>query len=312
MSADEKYAKPASAINFPRPATWMVWWLAARPKTLSAAIVPVMVGSSLALFDNLFEALPALVALLCACLIQIGTNFANDLFDFKKGADNERRIGPTRATQAGWVSEREMRWATIIAFSLAVLFGSYLVLVGGWPILLIGFTSVAAGVAYTGGPYPLGYHGLGELFVFVFFGVVAVCGTYYVQALSFSYTALWFSIPVGLLAAAILMVNNIRDIDTDREVGKNTIAVRVGAEKSRFLFALTVLLAWFFLALMVLFNYATLWVLLPWLLLPLAIKLIGTVYRTSDGEILNNALATTAKLGMQFGMLMSLGLVVSA
>ena len=294
----------------PRPSSWAVWLLALRPKTLSAAAVPVVVGSALAIRDELFEPLAALVALLCAGLIQIGANFANDLFDFKKGADNENRIGPTRATQAGWVSEAQMTRATMIAFALAMFFGLYLVFVGGWPVLLIGLASIAAGVAYTGGPYPLGYHGLGELFVFLFFGVIAVCGTYYVQTLDFSSTALLCSIPVGLLAAAILMVNNIRDIKTDKEAGKHTIAVRLGAEKSRYLYLVTLLFAWLSLPLIILLGRASCWVLLPWLLLPLAIKLIATVFQHSDGLHLNNALADTAKLGVQFGLLLSAGIVV--
>jgi 1,4-dihydroxy-2-naphthoate octaprenyltransferase len=300
----------APAINEIPPKA-LVWFYAARPKTLPAAVAPVVVGSALAFSDGLFAFLPAFLALLCACLIQIGTNYANDLFDFHKGADTEKRIGPVRATQAGWVSSSQMSWATFIAFGLAVLPGIYLVVIGGWVVLAIGIASIAAGIAYTGGPYPLGYHGLGELFVFLFFGLVAVTGSYYVQALTFSATALLLSIPVGLLACAILMVNNIRDIDTDKQAGKNTLAVRFGREGALRLFALTVISSWICLPVFVVCKLASIWILLPFVLLPGALRHIKAVYSSIEGEVLNELLAATAKLGVLFALLMSLGLLLA-
>ncbi|MGM0556922.1 MAG: 1,4-dihydroxy-2-naphthoate polyprenyltransferase, partial [Myxococcota bacterium] len=209
------------------------WVMATRPKTLAAAAVPVAVGTGVAVSHDQFQWLPALVALLGAFLIQIGTNLANDYFDFQKGADNEDRLGPTRVVSSGLISAKAVRNAMILAFALAAAVGSYLIWLGGWPILVIGVLSIMSGIAYTGGPFPLGYNGLGDLFVFIFFGVVAVMGTYYVQALEWSLESFVASVPVGLLSVAILIVNNYRDIDTDRAAGKMTLAVRLGRSLTR-------------------------------------------------------------------------------
>lgn len=210
------------------PAAGNPWLLAIRPRTLPAAVVPVLVGSAVAFSQGVFTALPALAALVGALFLQIGSNLANDVYDFKKGADTAERVGPTRVTQAGLLSAKQVLGGMWTIFALATLVGVYLVWVGGWPIVAIGLSSIVAAIAYTGGPFPLGYKGLGELFVFLFFGVIAVSGTYYVQARTLSPTALLAGIPIGLLCANILVVNNVRDIETDRKAGKQTLAARYG------------------------------------------------------------------------------------
>jgi 1,4-dihydroxy-2-naphthoate octaprenyltransferase len=208
------------------PARWRAWMLAIRVPTLSAAVVPVLVGSAIAARDNRFSSLIFIVVMCAALLIQIGTNLTNDLFDFQKGADTGTRLGPVRVVQAGLLSQREVAAGSALSFGLAILLGLYLAAVGGWPIVAIGLAAVASGIAYTGGPWPLGYHGLGDVFVFVFFGVVAVVGTFYLQSGNVTGAALIASLPVAMLVTAILVVNNLRDIDTDRLAGKRTLAVR--------------------------------------------------------------------------------------
>ena len=209
------------------------WLIASRPKTLPAATVPVIVGTAAAFKDNVFQFGPALAALLGALLIQIGANFANDVFDYKKGADTAERLGPTRVTQAGMLSPGQVYAGMVVVFGLATLIGVYLVLVAGWAVILIGVFSILAALAYTGGPFPLGYNGLGDIFVFIFFGLVAVCGTYFVQAGTLGALAWWGALPVGFLATAILVVNNLRDVKTDRIAGKKTLAVRFGESGAR-------------------------------------------------------------------------------
>jgi 1,4-dihydroxy-2-naphthoate octaprenyltransferase len=205
------------------------WILAARPATLPAAVVPVLVGTAAALAEGAqFHAFIFVMTLLCSSLIQIGTNFANDYSDFLKGADHEGRLGPVRVTQSGLISQDDVKRGIFVAFGLAVIIGGYLAWIGGWPIILIGILSVISGLAYTGGPYPLGYHGLGDLFVFVFFGVIAVTGTAYLQAGHWGVLPLTLSIPVGLLVTNILVVNNLRDLPTDIVAGKRTLATRIG------------------------------------------------------------------------------------
>jgi len=205
-----------------------IWVLAARPKTLAAAVAPVVIGCALAEADGGFHLLSALAALCGAVLIQIGTNFANDYFDYKKGSDTDDRLGPLRVTQAGLVKPSTMKAATALVFALAILIGVYLVWRGGWPIVTIGLLSILFGLLYTAGPYPLGYHGLGEVFVLVFFGPVATAGTYYVQTLDISLPALLIGLSPGLFSVAILTVNNLRDLENDRKAGKRTLAVRYG------------------------------------------------------------------------------------
>jgi len=209
------------------------WLLAARPKTLPAAAAPVVVGTALAAFRGGFVPGPAAAALLGALLIQIATNLANDYFDFVKGADTAERVGPTRVTQAGLISPEAVRNAMLATLGAAVLVGAYLVWVGGWPIVWIGLASLVCAVAYTGGPFPLAYHALGDLFVFLFFGLIAVAGTTYVQTGVFSAEAWWAGAGIGAVSTAILVVNNLRDIDTDRRAGKRTLAVRLGRGGTR-------------------------------------------------------------------------------
>lgn len=297
----------STAIEKPSPVA--VWVMAARPKTLPAAIVPVVVGSAIAYSDGAFAAGPCLAALLGACLIQIGTNFANDYFDFAKGADTAERQGPTRVTQAGLASPRAVLTATASAFALAVLVGCYLVAVGGWPVVAIGVLSILSGLAYTGGPYPLGYNGLGELFVFIFFGLVAVLGTYYVQALHLSPLAWALAVPVGLIAAAINVVNNLRDIATDRVAGKKTLSARFGERFTHGYYAALLAVAYLAPVALVAMGKLGFKALLPLVTLPLALKLFKSV-RHDTGPVLNRTLAGTGKLLMFFGVLLSVGLLL--
>ena len=205
--------------------------MAARVRTLPAAIAPVLVGTALAGFLHVFHPLRFIAALIGAMFIQIGTNLSNDYSDARRGADTEDRLGPVRVTAGGLVPPRQVLVATYVTFGVAVLAGVYLIVVAGWQLLLVGAASILAGVLYTGGPQPYGYEGLGELFVFLFFGIVAVAGSFFVQVKHLDWEAFALAVPVGLLAAAILVVNNIRDIDTDRRAGKRTLAVRLGRDR---------------------------------------------------------------------------------
>lgn len=285
------------------------WVLASRPKTLPAAVVPVLVGTAVAYSQGALAPIAAAAALLGALLIQVGTNLANDYFDFKSGADDENRLGPTRVTQAGLLSEHAVRNAMIATFALSALVGSYLVFVGGWPILVIGVLSILSGIAYTGGPYPLGYHGLGDLFVFVFFGLVAVAATYWVQALQWSWTALLAGVPIGLLSVAILVVNNYRDIDTDRRAGKNTLAVRLGRRGTRLQWV-TCVGAAFAVPVIQFATGGSPWLLLPLAAAPLAV-IVGRRLFISTGRALNPVLAATAKVLVLFGLLYAAGFALS-
>jgi 1,4-dihydroxy-2-naphthoate octaprenyltransferase len=288
---------------------FQIWVLAGRPKTLPAAAAPVIVGVGVALSQSVFEAGAAVAALLGALLIQVGTNLANDYFDFKKGADNENRLGPTRVTQAGLLSPEEVAAGMWIVFGLAGVAGLYLLYQAGWPVVLIGLASILAGIAYTGGPFPLGYHGLGDLFVFAFFGPVAVVGTYFVQARAVSPTAVWASLPMGFLATAILVVNNLRDIETDASAGKRTLAVRLGRNGTRVEFLLLCLLAYAVPPIMWLASLTPPTVLLSWLTLIMFIPLLRRVYRET-GRPLNAALAETGRLELFFAILFSAGLLL--
>lgn len=291
------------------PSKLRIWVMASRPRTLPAAIVPVAVGSAIAWADRAFALGPCLAALLGACLIQIGTNFANDYFDAIKGADTEERLGPTRVTQAGLVSPRSVWRATLVAFGLASLVGLYLVWVGGWPVLAIGVLSILSGLAYTGGPFPLGYNGLGDVFVFVFFGLVAVLGTYWVQAHALSPLAFWLSVPVGLLATAILAVNNLRDAPTDAKVGKRTLAVRFGPAFARYEYLALMAIAFAIPMGLVLTERLGPGAMLPLLAMPMAVRQVRAVF-TRTGAALNQTLGDTGKVMMAFGFLLGLGLVL--
>lgn len=283
---------------------------AARPQTLAASIVPILVGASLAWGDQQFRWDTTLVALFCAFAIQIGTNFANDYFDYVKGADTSERIGFERATAAGLISPQKMLLATYITMGIAFLAGLYLVWIGGWIILFIGVLSLLFGIAYTGGPYPLGYNGLGDIFVFIFFGLIAVTGTYYVNALEWSFLSLIASVPVGALCVNILVVNNLRDIDQDRIAGKKTLGVLFGefALKIEYLAMILISLA-IPIILYLLYSYS-LWILLPLLSIPLAINLLNQVWNHTDKKILNDTLENTAKYMLVFGIMFSIGLII--
>jgi 1,4-dihydroxy-2-naphthoate octaprenyltransferase len=297
-------------IDAVRPGLTQRWLMAARPKTLPAATVPVIVGTAAAFKDNHFQAGPALAALIGALLIQIGANFANDVFDYKKGADTTERLGPTRVTQAGMLTPAQVYLGMLVVFGLAMLVGVYLVLVAGWAIILIGLFSIAAALAYTGGPFPLGYNGLGDLFVFIFFGLIAVCGTYFVQAGTVGPLAWWCALPVGFLATAILVVNNLRDVKTDQIAGKRTLAVRLGERGVRAEYALLVLLSFAVPPVIWLAGITGPAVMLAWLSAPLAWPLWQTVAHL-EGRILNKALAGTARLELVYGILLAAGLVIS-
>ena len=290
-----------------RSIAWRAWLLAARPATLPAAIVPVLVGTAAVVGPGGVQTGPFVGALLGSLLIQIGTNLANDVFDFHKGADTAERLGPVRVTQSGMIAPRQVLVATYLTFGLAALVGAYLISIGGWPILAIGVLSILAGLAYTGGPWPLGYHGLGDVFVFTFFGVVAVVGSAYLQVLAVAPLVVVASIPVGLLVTAILVVNNLRDIDTDRVAGKRTLAVRLGRRATRAQYLLLLVVA-YLVPLSLWLSGATRWgVLLPFLSLPLAVSLARLV-ATAEGRPLNRALKRTGQLHLLFGVLFAIGL----
>jgi 1,4-dihydroxy-2-naphthoate octaprenyltransferase len=286
-----------------------IWLLASRPRTLPAAAATTIVGSAAALAEVQFRFGPALAALLAALLLQVGANLANDVFDFYKGADTHQRLGPLRVTHAGLLSPRQVLAGMWFVFGLAALLGLYLFAVAGWPVLAIGLLSIAAAVAYTGGPFPFAYYGLGDLFVFLFFGGASVAGTYYVQALALSPLALWSVVPMGLLTTAILVVNNLRDIDTDRSAGKRTLAVRLGRRGAQVEYLLCLGGAYLASLSMALAGVASPWVLLSWLSLLLAPGLIRSVLR-EHGRLLNKALAGTGQLELAYALLFSLGLLL--
>ncbi len=301
--------------------TTRAWLIAARPHTLPAAAAPVIVGTGLAVHESVFAPLPALAALLGAGLIQIGTNLANDYFDAVKGTD-ENAEGFTRVTQSGLIPPQRVKRTMYLTFGLAIVVGLYLVYRGGIPILVVGLASVASGILYTGGPYPFGYYGLGDLFVFVFFGLVAVTGTYYVQAVgmvgsipigippgSVTVGAVVASLPMAALITNILVVNNVRDLETDRAAGKRTLAVLIGYTWSRVEFAALVLLAyvvpfWF------LFEGHSPWVLLPILTLPYAATVTRTIFSRTDAERLNATLERTGRLVAGYAILFGVGLAL--
>jgi 1,4-dihydroxy-2-naphthoate octaprenyltransferase len=290
-----------------------IWLMAARPRTLPAAVAPVLVGTALAATLGTFKVLTFIATLLGALFIQIGANLSNDYSDARRGADTEDRLGPVRVTAGGLVPPKQVLIATYVAFGLAVLVGVYLIVTAGWQILAIGAASILAGVLYTGGPKPYGYEGLGEVFVFLFFGVAAVTGTYFAQREAWAWESFALAVPVGLLATAILMVNNIRDLETDRRAGKRTLAVRLGRAKARTLYAVTVYVAFLTAPVAWLAGGEGLsaWLLLPWLALPLAAPVVRVVRNRVDGPSLNGALAKTGMLQLVFCVLLSAGLLAS-
>ena len=288
-----------------KPAAWLA---AARPRTLLAALAPIAVGTAAAQAEGKARPAYALLALVTALALQVTANFANDLFDFEKGADGADRVGPPRALQMGWLGPREMRAGIALAFGLALLCGLGLVAAGGWPIALAGVCALAAALAYTGGPWPLGYHGLGDACVFLFFGVVGVAGAHFVQAGSVSALALAASVPVGLLVTAILVVNNLRDLASDARAGKRTLAVRLGAPATRVYLAALLALAFGVPVALVLAGRAGAPALLPLATLPLALRLARESWRARDGVRWNAALGDAARLAALFALLFAVGL----
>jgi 1,4-dihydroxy-2-naphthoate octaprenyltransferase len=289
-----------------------LWLLAARPRTLPAAVAPVLVGTSLAIGEGTFRPLAFACALIGSIFIQIGTNLSNDYSDARRGADTEDRLGPVRVTAGGLMPPRTVLLGTYVAFGIAVLAGVYLIAIAGWQLLLVGAASILAGVLYTGGPRPYGYEGLGEVFVFLFFGVVAVVGSYFVQTEDLRWEAFALSVPVGLLAAAILLVNNIRDADTDRRAGKETLAVRLGRDGARRLFMACIAVAYLAVPVIAIAGRdISPLVLLALLSLPLAVRLVRVVRERTDGPALNEALARTGMLLALFSLLLSIGLLAS-
>jgi len=281
--------------------------MAARPKTLWAAVAPVLMGTAMAWQAGGFHVVAAGCALLGAVLIQVGTNFANDYFDHVKGADTPDRLGPTRVTQTGLVSPGAMRCATALTFGLACIPGLYIVLRGGWVFAAIGLAAILSGILYTAGPYPLGYLGLGDLFVLVFFGPVAVGGTHYVQALELGADVLLAGVAAGLFSVAILTVNNLRDIDQDRRAGKRTLPVRFGRTFAKGEYLAALIVGGLAVPAVLALRSGRWWVLLSAAVLPAALPTVRTVLTRVDGPALNGALAATGKLLLVFAGLFALG-----
>ncbi len=311
-SSDAHIAAAGGRETAPVAATmrpWRAWMLAARVPTLSAAVAPVLVGTAAAAATGRFHLLVFLAALIAAISIQVATNFANDAFDFLRGADTSRRVGPRRVTESGLLTPRQVLTGAYAAAGLAGAAGAYLVALHGWPLLVIGTLSIASGFAYTGGPWPLGYHGLGELFVFVFFGIVAVTGSAYVQTGSISIIALAASVPVGLLVTAILVVNNLRDLETDRAAGKRTLAVRLGPRATRALYVLCLVGAAAGPVIMRAAGLIGAWFWLPWLVAPLLVSLARTALWSAGAASLNSALRKTALAHLLFAILFAASLL---
>ena len=298
-----------AAAARPHPTKLGAWKLAVRIPTLPAAMAPVLVGTGVAILRDEFALLPALAALLGALLLQVGANFANDVFDYRRGADTKDRLGPPRATQMGFLSQREVFTGMWIAFAAAFLIGIYLVYVGGWPIVAVGLSSIAAAIIYTGGPWPIGYHALGDLFTFVFFGLAAVVGTYYVQAGDAPLIAWLAAIPLGCTVTMILVINNLRDIPTDSRTGKKTLGVVMGDAGTRrwYLFLLVVayvsaIATWAAGAsAFVLLVLGSLW----WAKGP-----VSAIRRGTAGGALNPILRATARFHLVFGLLFAIGLAL--
>jgi len=285
-----------------------LWWLAIRPRTLPAAAAPVVVGAAVAIHDGVFSLLPVLAAFGGALLLQIAVNLANDYFDARNAIDSEARLGPVRVTQSGLIPPGRVKGAMVLCLILAALIFIYMTRVGGLPIFTVGVASVLAALAYSGGPYPLASHGLGELFVFIFFGLVAVCGTYWVQAVSLSWLVVAASLPPGFLISAIMVVNNLRDRNTDAGAGKRTLAVRLGEANTIRLYRNLIVLS--YLVVFLLAGFSTgLAILLPLATLPIARSLWREI-KTATGVELNETLARTAKFSLFFSLLFAVGLAV--
>ena len=285
------------------------WTLASRPKTLLASVVPVMVGSAVAFNEGKLIPLYSLIALICSVLLQIGANFTNDLYDHLKGADTDKRKGPKRVLASGIISVNEMRKGILTVFAAAFIFGLILVYFEGLVILAIGIISILAGLAYTAGPYPLAYRGLGDIFVFMFFGIIGTVGTYYLHTNNLSLVSFVASIPVGSLITNILVVNNYRDFEEDKAAGKFTLAVKLGKTFTRYQFVFLLVLSFFIPAVLFLFFNFSFLIFLPYLTLPAAFKIIMMLYKL-EGTQLNKTLELTAKLSALYGLLFSAGIIL--
>jgi 1,4-dihydroxy-2-naphthoate octaprenyltransferase len=285
------------------------WILASRPKTLPAAFVPVLVGSALAVSVDMFYLPYSIVALLCALLIQIGTNFTNDLYDYLRGADSKERKGPSRVLASGLISVKEMKIGSLIVFGSAFLLGLYLVYSAGLVVLWIGVISIFAGIIYTAGPFPLAYNGMGDIFVFIFFGIVGTMGTFYLHTQQFSFVSFLASLPVGALTTNILVVNNYRDIAEDKAAGKNTLAVVLGRSFSRWEFIILLFVSYAVSLILFLKYNFNFWIFLPYITIPFAIYLIRMLFELK-GEALNKTLELTAKFAGIYGLLFSAGLIL--
>ena len=297
------------AVSTAPPTGWHVWWTATRPRTLSISATPVLVGTALALAEGAAPAWFAmLAALCCALLIQVGTNLHNDAADFERGTDRPDRIGPLRVTAAGWASPAAVRRAALISFALALTLGIYLVTVGGWPILIAGIASLLAGWSYSGGRHPISHTPLGELFVLIFFGLVAVAGSHWLQLSAWSSNAWLAGIVVGMPAAAVLLVNNYRDLEDDLRSGRRTLAAVMGRERSRWVYAALMLVP--FVVLLLLALHGLTGALLGLVALPFSVSLIRRLHRSQPGPQLNLLLAGTAQAGFTIGLLLSIGLLL--
>jgi 1,4-dihydroxy-2-naphthoate octaprenyltransferase len=292
-----------------KPSLLQIWWLAIRPRTLPAAASGVMMGCALAWHDGSFQFLPALAALFVALLLQIGSNVANDVFDFERGADTAERQGPLRVTQAGLLTPGQVKRGMWVIFGLAALCGLYLATLRGWTVVWIGVAAILSAIAYTGGPFPLGYYGLGDIFVFIFFGIAAVAGTYYVQTGTVSAAAWWMSVPVGLIITAILVVNNLRDLENDRKAGKHTLAVRIGAQATKVEYVLLIAVSYLLLPAFLAVNLVPPMAMLAWVSLPMAYK-SARVVLTQTGRPLNAALAGTGQTALVYSVLFLAGMLL--
>ncbi|MCP4051210.1 MAG: 1,4-dihydroxy-2-naphthoate polyprenyltransferase [bacterium] len=289
---------------------FQAWIMALRPKTLPAALAPVAVGTAVAVTDNSFNFFPAFAALLGALLLQIAVNLANDYFDSKSGVDTKERLGPVRVTSAGLIKPAQVKMGMILSIILALIVGIYLIYIGGWPILVIGVASIISALSYSGGPFPLASNGLGDIFVFIFFGLIAVMGTYYVQALTLTSFVFISSLPVGFLITAIIVINNLRDIETDKKAGKKTLAVMIGKKGSRLEYLLLLTFSYIILFCLWISGQCSPVILLPVITLPMAYSVTKTVLNET-GPVLNEALAKTAKLSLIYSLLFSAGIIFS-
>lgn len=287
------------------------WMLAIRPRTLPAAAAGVVMGAALAWRDEVFRLDAFLVCLFTALLLQIGSNLANDVFDFERGTDTAERLGPTRVTQAGILTPGQVKIGMAVVFGLAAVLGSYLAWLGGWVVIVMGIAAIISAIAYTGGPFPIGYHGLGDVFVFIFFGLASVAGTYYIQAGSVTPAVWWMTLPPGMIITAILVVNNLRDLEHDRKAGKHTLAVRLGERGTKVQYVVCMLIAYLVLMPVAWAGLIPWTTLLAWLSLPLAYQATRVVL-TQKGRPLNMALAKTGQTALVFSLFFAIGLIVNS